>query len=83
MTRINIARTAENRFLTWGRNTNALIFAAVLIICSVTVGCSSDNPKPVSSNNNQIPVTQPQSQPPAEQPLQSRVPRCCATTAGK
>jgi hypothetical protein len=62
MTRINIARTAENRFLTWGRNTNALIFAAVLIICSVTVGCSSDNPKPVSSNN-QIPVTQPQSQP--------------------
>jgi hypothetical protein len=61
MTRINI-RTAENRFLTWGRNINALIFAAVLIICSVTVGCSSDNPKPVSSNN-QIPVTQPQSQP--------------------
>ena len=62
MTRINIARTAENRFLTWGRNTSALVFAAVLIICSVTVGCSSDNPKPVSSNN-QIPVTQPQSQP--------------------
>jgi len=62
MTRINIARTAENRFLTWGRNASSLVFAAVLIICSVTVGCSSDNPKPVSSNN-QIPVTQPQSQP--------------------
>lgn len=62
MTRTKIARTAENRFLTWGRNTSALVFAAVLIICSVTVGCSSDNPKPVSSNN-QIPVTQPQSQP--------------------
>src|ERR1700757_3531984 len=62
MTRINIARTTENRFLTWGRNASALVFAAVLIIVSVTVGCSSDNPKPVSSNN-QIPVTQPQSQP--------------------
>src|SRR6201993_549343 len=62
MTRINIARTTENRFLTWGRNASALVFAAVLIIVSVTVGCSSDKPKPVSSNN-QIPVTQPQSQP--------------------
>ncbi len=62
MTRINIARTAENRFLTWGRNASALVFAALLIVCSVTVGCSSDKPKPVSSSN-QIPVTQPQSQP--------------------
>ena len=62
MTRINIARTAENRFLTWGRNISVLVFATVLIICSVTVGCSSENPKPVSSNN-QIPVTQPLSQP--------------------
>jgi hypothetical protein len=34
-----------------------LVFAAVLIICSVTVGCSSEKPKPVPSNN-QIPVTQ-------------------------
>ena len=65
MTRINIARTAENRFLTWGRNTSALIFAAVLIVCSVTVGCSSEKPKPVTTNN-QIPVTQPQSQPQME-----------------
>jgi hypothetical protein len=62
MTRINIARTAENRSLTWGRSISAVIFAAVLIICSVTVGCSSDKPKPVSTNN-QIPVTQPQAQP--------------------
>jgi len=59
MTRINFA---ENRSWTWDRTTSALVFAAVLIICSVTVGCSSDNPKPVSSNH-QIPVTQPQSQP--------------------
>ncbi len=71
MTRINAFRnTAETSSVswgkqtwgtkTWGKNTSALIFAAVLIVCSVTVGCSSDKPKPVSSNN-QIPVTQPQS----------------------
>ncbi|MBZ5688765.1 MAG: hypothetical protein LAP86_27455 [Acidobacteriia bacterium] len=61
MTRINVASNTENRFLTWGKNASTLVFAAVLIICSVTVGCSSDKPKPVSSNN-QIPVTQPQAQ---------------------
>ena len=68
MTRINAIRTiAETRSVawgtkvtTWGTNTSALIFAAVLIVCSVTVGCSSDKPKPVSANH-QIPVTQPQS----------------------
>jgi hypothetical protein len=68
MTRINAVRSMkETRSVawgtiapTWGKNTSALVFAAVLIICSVTVGCSSDKdkPKPVSSNN-QIPVTQP------------------------
>jgi len=61
MTRINIARNTEN-LLTWDKKVSALVFAAVLIICAVTVGCSSDNPKPVSTNS-QIPVTQPQSQP--------------------
>ena len=45
---------------TWGKNAGALVFAAVLIVCSVTVGCSSDKPKPVSSNV-QIPVPQVQS----------------------
>jgi hypothetical protein len=62
MNRINInasRNTAENRSVAWGKqvskNTGALLFAAVLIVCSVTVGCSSDQPKPVS--NNQIPVT--------------------------
>lgn len=64
MTRTNIARNTENRVLTWGTKSSALIFAAVLIILSVTVGCSSDKPKSVSSNN-QIPVTQP-SQPPMQ-----------------
>ena len=61
MTRINVASNIENRFLTWGKNASALVFAALLIIVSVTVGCSSDKPKPVSSDN-QIPVTQPQPQ---------------------
>lgn len=45
-------------------NVNALIFAAVLIVCSVAVGCSSDKPKPVSSNN-QIPATTPGTQVPS------------------
>jgi hypothetical protein len=62
MTRIDIARKLENRSLAWDKKASALVFAAVLIILSVTVGCSSDKPKPVSTNN-QIPVTQPQSQP--------------------
>ena len=61
MTRINVVRNTENRFLTWGRNSSTLVFAAVLIICSVTVGCSSDKPKPVTANN-QISLTQPQLQ---------------------
>src|SRR5579864_2350566 len=60
MTRINALRTiAETRSMTWGNKTSALIFAAVLIVCSVTVGCSKDKSKPVSSNNP-IPVTQPE-----------------------
>ena len=37
---------------------HAYVFAAVLIICAVTVGCSSDKPKPATSNN-QSPTTQP------------------------
>jgi len=73
MTRINAIRTIADthsvawgkQVSTWGKNTSALIFAAVLIVCSVAVGCSSDKPKPISSNN-QIAVTQPQSSlPPA------------------
>jgi hypothetical protein len=61
MTRINVSN-AENRSLAWHKKASAIVFAAVLIICSVTVGCSSEKPKPISSNN-QIPVTEPQSQP--------------------
>jgi len=75
MTRINAVRsiavrtkevrnTNEAHSITWGsvkwgKNTGALIFAAVLIVCSVTVGCSSSNdkPKPVTTSNP-IAVTQ-------------------------
>ena len=62
MTRINQFRnTAETSSVAWGSNFSTLVFAAVLIVCSVTVGCSSNNdqPKPVTSNK-QIPMTQPQ-----------------------
>jgi hypothetical protein len=72
MTRINIngvrnsAGTRE--LLAWGKNIknipgnirgnmNALVFATVLIVCSLAVGCSSDKPKPVNTNN-QIPAPQ-------------------------
>lgn len=62
MTRINAFRNiAETRSMTWSKKTSALVFAAVLIVCSVTVGCSSDKPKTVSTNN-QISVPQPQSE---------------------
>jgi len=59
MTRINAFRSiAETRSsVAWGKHASALIFAAVLIVSSVTVGCSSDKPKPISTNQ-QIPVTQ-------------------------
>lgn len=51
---------------TWG-HINALVFAAVLIVCSLAVGCSSGKPRPVSSNN-QIPVTQSESSMPPRMP---------------
>ena len=78
MTRINVSNT-ENRSLAWSKKTSALIFAAVLIICSVTVGCSSDKPKPVSSND-QIPVTQPQ---PQAQPMPAPVTQAQSKPAPK
>jgi hypothetical protein len=46
---VSCAKThlAKSNFDTAG----ALIFAALLIACSFTVGCSSDQPKPISSAN--------------------------------
>lgn len=62
MTRINVlGKARETCFLTRGTNISALVFAAVLIICSVAVGCSSEKLKPLTSNN-QIPTAQPQPQ---------------------
>jgi hypothetical protein len=57
MNRFNSAENiASTHNLVWGKNVGALLFAALLIVCSITVGCSSDKPKPASTS--QIPVTQ-------------------------
>jgi len=94
MTRINaLSSMKDTNSMTWGKTVSAhagvLFFAAVLIVCSVTVGCSSDKPKPVSTNN-QIPVTQapvqtavapmpaPISQP-TSKPVQRKAPKKPAT----
>jgi hypothetical protein len=74
MTRINLFRTAtvRNTFsgtpattdsVAWGKtnfdkNASTLVFAALLIICSVAVGCSSEKPK-LESSTNQSGMTQP------------------------
>ncbi len=42
----------------WEKNIGTAIFAAVLLVCSVAVGCSSDKPKPANSAS-QIPMTPP------------------------
>jgi hypothetical protein len=80
MTRINFNRVRSSakthKLLAWGKNmksiptnikgdVNALVFATLLIVCSLAVGCSSEKPKPVSSNT-QNPAMQVQSPPIAE-----------------
>ncbi|MGA8437339.1 MAG: hypothetical protein WB762_05775 [Candidatus Sulfotelmatobacter sp.] len=61
MNRINLFRSTPSTLnsVSWGKknfdNTSPLIFAALLMVCSVAVGCSSDKPKPVSS---ETPVAQ-------------------------
>jgi len=61
MNRINLFRNAVrgNRVtldsVTWGKRNfdkmgSTLVFAGLLIVCSIAVGCSSDKPKAVSSN---------------------------------
>jgi hypothetical protein len=63
--RSNVTRNISNSVL---GNLNAYLFAAVLIACSVTIGCSSDKPKPVSSNT-QIPKVQPPNPAPTPSPV--------------
>ena len=54
----SIRKTAESCLsIVWGSKVGAFIFAALLLVCSLSVGCSSDKPKPVSYSN-QNPVTQ-------------------------
>ena len=72
MTRINLFRTATFRTtpatvgsVAWGKinfdnNIGTLLFAALLIVCSVGVGCSSEKPK-TESSTNQSTMTQPTS----------------------
>jgi len=42
--------------IAWEKNASALVFAALLVVCSITVACSKDRPQPVSTH--QIPTTQ-------------------------
>jgi hypothetical protein len=69
MNRINLFRAAfpgnpaALESVTWGKinfekTTGAVVFAALLIVCSIAVGCSSDKPQPASSNNSPA-MTQP------------------------
>jgi len=73
MTRINVKALPDSagthQLIAWGKNikniqtnsmgnVNAFVFAAVLIICSLGVGCSSEKPKPVASNQTPAPQTQ-------------------------
>jgi hypothetical protein len=49
--------------VTWGKTNfdktaSTLVFAGILIACSVAVGCSSDKPK-TESSTNQVAITQP------------------------
>jgi hypothetical protein len=55
----SIRKIAESCLsIVWGNDAGALLFAALLIACSLTVGCSTDKPKPVSyTNQNPAPQT--------------------------
>jgi hypothetical protein len=65
MNRINLFCTtpAKPDSLVWGKTnfdktTSTLVFAALLIVCSVAVGCSSDKPQPAKETNH-VAMTQP------------------------
>jgi hypothetical protein len=91
MIRINLFSTSATRdSVAWGtknfsskklndktatEKSGVLLFAAVLIVCSLAVGCSNDKPKPVNSLNQMsqtptpIPDTTASSTAPAAQPV--------------
>jgi hypothetical protein len=65
MNRINLFRTTPATLdsLAWGKTnfdktTSTLVFAGLLIVCSIAVGCSSDKPK-LANSTNQVAMTQP------------------------
>ncbi len=71
MNRVNLFRNAgrgnrvSEQCVTWGKSNfektgGTLVFAGILIACSMAVGCSSEKPKTASSNNTQTTVPQPQ-----------------------
>lgn len=77
MARINFSSVGDSastrELIAWGKSirnlssnvrgdVNALVFATVLIVCSLAVGCSSEKPKAVGSNNQ---ISAPQVQNPA------------------
>ena len=82
--------------VTWGKTdfdktASTLVFAALLIVCSIAVGCSSEKPQPASSNNQPamtsptVPaVTTPNSPAPALQaaakPVHKKIVRRVAAT---
>jgi len=56
----NTVSNDSDNSVAWGKNNlpetgGALLFAALLIACSMAVGCSNENPK-VSASNNQSPI---------------------------
>lgn len=54
-----VTKVAESpSSVTWGKKMGAGAIAALVIACSITVGCSSDKPKPANSAS-QIPMTPP------------------------
>jgi len=78
----NLARTS------FDKTTSTLMFAALLIVCSVAVGCSSDKPEPTNSSN-QVAMTQPlppiatpavPATPPAAKPVHKKVVRKAPVT---
>jgi hypothetical protein len=82
MNRINLFRNAvrSNRVtldsVTWGKSNfdktgSTLVFAGLLIVCSIAVGCSSDKPKAVSSN--QQPAVSQQMPPAMATPMSTAV----------
>ena len=57
MTRFNLANNfaSTRNSIAENKSASALLFAALLIVCSIAVGCSSEKPQPVTVN--QTPVT--------------------------